>query len=335
VNVLEDASIPFLRLIDSTTKEEYPLQPFYMCDIMKVVILSGGFATRLRPLTNERAKPLLPIAGTPLIEYVFQKYDISEKPFVTTNEKFHAQFSDWITSYQRDVHLIIEETRSEEEKLGAIGALAHFVATEQIADDLLVVAGDNIFPFSLSEFVNAFQGNPLIALFDFQDKERVRKKYGVVTTNEQGEIIAFQEKPADPSSALVSIGCYLFPRKTLPLMKEFVSQVPRAKDAPGYFNEWLSKHTDMDSFICKGKWYDIGDRKSFIEANIDFAQADNYVHDDVTLEETSLHHSVIFPQVSLKNCTLEECIVDSHVVLENISLKECIIGAHTDIRRIV
>ncbi|MBU7042097.1 MAG: NTP transferase domain-containing protein [Theionarchaea archaeon] len=302
---------------------------------MKVVILSGGFATRLRPLTNERAKPLLPIAGEPLIEYVFEKYDISEKPFVTTNEKFLPQFTEWIETYERDVHLIIEETRSEEEKLGAIGALANFVTTQDIADDLLVVAGDNIFPFSLSEFVDAFCGNPLIALFDFQDKERVRNKYGVVTTDEEGNVLKFQEKPAHPSSTLVSIGCYVFPRETLSLMKEFVSQIPRGKDAPGYFMEWLSKHTDMNSFVCTGKWYDIGDRQSYIEANLDLSHSKNYLADAVTLDETTLHHSVVFPHVSLKNCTLTECIVDSHVILENVTLKECIIGAHTDIRRIV
>jgi glucose-1-phosphate thymidylyltransferase len=302
---------------------------------MKVVILSGGFATRLRPLTNERAKPLLPIAGKPLIEYVFEKYDISEKPYVTTNEKFLPQFNEWVSSYERDVHLIIEETRSEEEKLGAIGALDNFITTHQIADDLLVVAGDNIFPFPLSEFVGTFKKNLLMALFDFQSKERVRKKYGVVSVNENGKVIQFQEKPADPSSTLVSIGCYLFPKETLPLMKDFVSQIPRGKDAPGYFIEWVSQYIDMDSFICKGKWYDIGDRKSYIEANLECAQAENYISAEVEMQEASVHHSVIFPQVSLKNCTLDRCIVDSHVVLENIALNDCIIGAHTQIRRVV
>ncbi|MBU7032722.1 MAG: NTP transferase domain-containing protein [Theionarchaea archaeon] len=302
---------------------------------MKVVILSGGFATRLLPLTQERAKPLLPIAGKPLIEYVFERYDIPEIPYVTTNEKFLSHFEEWISSYERDVHLIIEETRSEKEKLGAIGALDNFISTNQVKDDLLVVAGDNIFPFLLSEFVSTFKDNPLIALFDFQEKDRVRKKYGVVTTDEKGKVVHFEEKPSDPSSTLVSIGCYLFPKETLPLMKEFVSRVPRGKDAPGYFIEWLSRRKEMDSFVCKGKWYDIGDRKSFIEANLEWAQAENYLSDDVEMRDVSIHKSVIFPQVSLENCTLEGCIVDSHVVLENISLTNCIIGAHTQIRRVV
>jgi glucose-1-phosphate thymidylyltransferase len=301
---------------------------------MKVVMLSGGFATRLRPLTNERAKPLLPIADKPLIERVFDRYDIEEVPYVTTNRKFASQFRRWIEDYQRNVHLIIEETHKETEKLGAIGALGNFIKKENIEEDLLVVAGDNIFPFHLSNFVKRFNGNPLIALFDFHSKERVKRKYGVVTTDEHGKIKRFQEKPVNPQSTLVSIGCYLYPQKVLPLIDQFVSQVPQEKDAPGYFNEWLCEYMDMNSYVCTGKWYDIGDLKSYIEASLDFAQSRNYISESVKLENTFLDCCVIFPHVTLKDCLLKECIVDSEVTLSGLNLENCIVGKKTEIRRI-
>jgi glucose-1-phosphate thymidylyltransferase len=310
------------------------IQVISKVDFMKVVMLSGGFATRLRPLTNERAKPLLPIADKPLIERVFDKYDIEEVPYVTTNRKFASQFRKWREEYQRNVHLIIEETHKEAEKLGAVGALGSFIKKEQIEEDLLVVAGDNIFPFNLSDFVRRFDKNPLIALYDFHSTERVRRKYGVVTTDEQGKIRNFQEKPVHPQSTLVSIGCYLYPQKVLPLIDQFISQVPQEKDAPGYFNEWLCEHMDMDSYVSTGKWYDIGDLKSYIEASLDFAHSENYISESVTLENTPLDSCVIFPHVILRNCALKECIVDSEVTLSGVTLENCIVGERTEIRRI-
>ncbi len=301
---------------------------------MKTIVLAGGYATRLHPITAARAKPLLPVAGRPIIDYVLDSYPLPDRPIVSTNRRFAPQFVAWKEEGDRRVEIVVEETESEEEKLGTVGAIHFLIEKLGINEDILVLGGDNIFEFLLEDFLSAYRGRPLIALYDVKDLERVRGRYGVAIVAD-GRVIEFQEKPQEPRSTLASTACYIYPKEVLPLITKFLQTAGTGEDAPGYFNAWLIKESGVtiDPFTFDSGWYDIGDRASYIEANQRYANADTWKGKDVTIEDSTVKDSVIFDQVRIVNSAITGCVVDSGSYLDGVSLRDCLIGGGTVIKR--
>lgn len=115
---------------------------------MIVVILAGGYATRLFPLTRNVAKPLLRIRGRPIIDYIFDRLDRLtgiDKVMISTNKKFERQFDEWLGRRPRaKVAIRAEGSHMEAEKLGAIRALGELIDVKD-SEDYMVIAGDNFF----------------------------------------------------------------------------------------------------------------------------------------------------------------------------------------------
>ncbi len=301
---------------------------------MKTIILAGGYATRFHPITASRAKPLLPVAGKPIIDYLLDAYPLPDRPIVSTNRRFAKQFAAWQEQSGRNVEIVVEETTAEAEKLGTIGAIHFLIQKLKIEEDILVIGGDNIFEFELSTFLTAFRGNPLIALYDIGDIERVRGRYGVAVVK-NGQIVEFQEKPQNPRSTLASTACYIYPKEVLPHFQEFLSGATSGRDAPGYFNAWLLKEKGipMDAFTFDTGWYDIGDRASYIEANRHYANADTWKGKDVVIENSTVKDSVLFDEVRIVDSSITGCVIDRGTYLEGVTLRDCLIGAGTVIKR--
>jgi len=300
---------------------------------MRTIILAGGYATRFHPITASRAKPLLPVAGKPIIDYFLESYPLSDRPIVSTNRQFAEQFTEWKEQSGYDVEIVVEETRAEAEKLGTVGAIAYLIQAFGLDEDLLVIGGDNIFEFSLQHFVDTYQGHPLIALYDIGDIEKVRGRYGVAVVKD-GQIVEFQEKPQDPRSTLASTACYIYPRGILPTFREFVEGATAGKDAPGYFNAWLLKERNlrMDAFTFDTGWYDIGDRASYIEATQRYANADTWQGKDVVIENSVVKNSILFDGVRIANASITGCVIDRGAQLDGVALRDCLIGENTVIR---
>src|SRR5262245_27578821 len=124
---------------------------------MKLIILAAGYATRLYPLTLNQPKPLLPIAGKPMIEHLLDHLTPIQSidgVYVVTNAKYADQFQYWSDNYQSRLRFTIVNDRSTDDsnKLGAIGDLNLVLTREQIADDIIVVAGDNLLSHDLIDF---------------------------------------------------------------------------------------------------------------------------------------------------------------------------------------
>ena len=231
---------------------------------MKAVILAGGFAKRMWPLTRDRPKVLLPLAGRPMLEHVLEKVEQLEgidRIFITTNSKFEAQFREWLSGFGsgKGVEIVVEPPVREEEKLGSIGALRNIIESENLDDDLLIIGGDNLFGFSLADFVDYYRekGGPVFALYDMGDPERVRGRFGVPVLGHGNRIVGFQEKPQEPRSTFVSTAVYLLPRSVLPMVSEYLDS-GNNPDAFGFFIAWLHKRLDVFGFVSREKWFDIG-----------------------------------------------------------------------------
>ena len=121
---------------------------------MNVLILAAGYATRLYPLTLHKAKPLLEVAGKPMIEWVLDNLapvpDL-ETVYVVTNHKFVKDFRAWADDYRRrksplTLKIIDDGSTDDSDKLGAIGDINLVLMREDLAkSDLIIVAGDNPF----------------------------------------------------------------------------------------------------------------------------------------------------------------------------------------------
>lgn len=240
---------------------------------MIVLILAAGYATRLYPLTLDTPKSLLKVGNKTILEHIFRK--ISEvsgvkKCFIVTNQKFFDNFKIWAQCFQFGVPLEIinDETTSNENRLGAIRDIEFVIKKKDIDEDLLVIGGDNLFEFSLKDFVEfakLHKPDSSFAVFDIRDIEKA-KQYGVVKLNELKEVINFEEKPKIPQSTLISTCIYYFPKEKLRLFSDFLSFANKT-DAPGNYIKWLSENDKIYGFAFKEAWYDIGDIKSLEEAD--------------------------------------------------------------------
>ena len=246
---------------------------------MNVLILAAGYATRLHPLTLNKAKPLLEIAGKPMIAWVMENLrgiEGIETVYIVTNAKFASDFEKWTKEYQDEnpgVHfkVINDGSTSDEDKLGAIGDINLVLTREQLTEkDLLIVAGDNLFSDSLSKFVEqAREAEAAVAVYDVGKLEEVRK-YSNVQVDSQGVITHFEEKPQKPTNTLTAIALYYFAAPVLSLFTTYIA-AGNNPDQPGRFIQWLYTRKPVKTVLVTGKWFDVGSKETLEEANRVFA----------------------------------------------------------------
>lgn len=230
---------------------------------MKAIILAAGYATRLYPLTLNKPKTLLLIGNKPMLNYIIEKIEqINEVDiiYIITNNKFFNQFSEWSKTYKskKQVKILNDNTNSNENRLGAIGDVDFLINREKIDDDIIVIGSDNMFEFDLRNIIAFYKTKnaPVTALYDVKTKERA-KLYGVVSIDKKNKIMSFKEKPQDPESTLISTCIYIYPRRCLYRIKEFLEE-KSLPDKPGSLVEWLHKKEDVYGYSFTGEWFDIG-----------------------------------------------------------------------------
>jgi glucose-1-phosphate thymidylyltransferase len=246
---------------------------------MKLIILAAGYATRLYPLTLNQPKPLLDVAGKPMIEHVLDNLAPVEEidhVYIVTNAKFAGHFEQWAEGYgatrSGGFTIINDRSTDDSNKLGAIGDLNLVLTSEQVDDDIIVVAGDNLFSHSLEEFgrVCRAEGAPVLALYDVGDLEEIRK-YNAIEIDAAGRINFFEEKPVQPRSTLTGIALYYYPRSALPLVRQYIEE-GNNPDQPGRLVEWMYRRTPFYTWKVPGIWFDIGSKENLEEANRIFAR---------------------------------------------------------------
>jgi glucose-1-phosphate thymidylyltransferase len=246
---------------------------------MKLLILAAGYATRLYPLTLNQPKPLLPVAGKPMIDHVIEKFSKSpeiDEIFVVTNNKFATHFETWAKDAEkkhgRKIRIFNDRTTSDTDKLGAIGDI-HFVMNEaSLNDDLVIVAGDNLFSGTLEDYVKqAKQKGILIGVYDVGDLEAI-KKYNNISMDTSGKVTHFEEKPKEPRSTITAIALYHYPRQALPLIRQYI-QEGNNPDQPGRLVQWLYTRQPVYTYQITGQWLDIGSKETYEEANALFSAA--------------------------------------------------------------
>lgn len=234
---------------------------------MDSLILAAGYATRLRPLTDERPKHLLPVGGRPMLDWVLDKLLEArvDDVHLVTNARFAAQFEEWAEG--KDVHVHDDGTMSNGDRLGAIGDVRFVQERAQLDDDLLVIAGDNLFDYSLADFVDfrRAKGGSAVAVHDVGDLELVRK-YSIVELDADDRIVGFVEKPEHPTTTLAATAAYLYTREHARLVGTYLEE-GNPPDQPGNYVAWLHRRAPVYGYRFRGDWYDIGDAHQLLEAD--------------------------------------------------------------------
>lgn len=244
--------------------------------MMDVIVLAGGFAKRMWPLTKNKPKHLLDIAGKPMLGYtldVLLDMDDIGMIYVSTNEAFEEHFGTFLQDYPDDkVQLIIEPSPSEDKKLGSIGGLGYLIEKEDLNNDTIIIGGDNIFEFHPSEAVEVFRNRDtdLVAVYNVKTKERA-SLYGIVDIDEEETITRFLEKPADPPSTLAATAFYIFKAETVRMVLKYLEDGGKP-DALGFFITYLVDNRKVTAYIFPGRWFDIGSLDVYDEANNYFSK---------------------------------------------------------------
>jgi glucose-1-phosphate thymidylyltransferase len=246
------------------------------------IILAAGYATRLYPLTRDFPKPLLDVAGRSILDRVVDnalRVPELDRIIVVTNARFATHFESWRdrrfgagdggpgdggTLEPSAVTILDDGSTANENRLGALADLHLAVEREHVDSDALVLAGDNLFDFELADFAAFFRevGTDCITAHELADDEQLRRT-GVVEIADDGRVLDFAEKPAEPRSNWAVPPFYLYTRRTLRERLPAYLRQGGEGDAPGSFIPWLITRTSVYVFCFEGPRYDIGNRESY------------------------------------------------------------------------
>ncbi|MBR9678054.1 MAG: NDP-sugar synthase [Nanoarchaeota archaeon] len=233
---------------------------------MIALVLAGGFARRLEPLTLNRCKPLLPVGGKPVLQYSLDALNKAGiKIIVSTNAKFGEQVKNFLDELPYEVKLLVEPTMKDGEKFGAVKAVHYAVQKFGIKEDLIIVGGDNYSPDLDYAKLASLKGDAVIVVYDVK-KKSIAKRMGVIELDGD-KVVRFWEKPEEPRSTLVStFGQKLSAKVVANHLPKYLDS-DRNKDNMGCFYEWLINQVVVRSFTLRGAWIDIGSQEALLDAN--------------------------------------------------------------------
>ena len=315
---------------------------------MKALILAGGFATRLWPLTESRAKPLLLLDGKTILAHILEKVPLDMEVFLLTNKRFQNDFLIELKKLGRkNVQIFLEDAVSDGEKLGALGAISACIDHYKIKEDIMVLAGDNLLPgLNFSNLV-CREDNAKLAVRDIGDLYEARK-FGVVETqdNKQLDIVGFEEKPEKPKSTLISTGFMSFGRELLPMLQDFSKKEPDALG--GIFPELLKKKIEVLAEPISGEWFDVGSFDTYLAAHKNLnPQKENvidgrvrnselvgkvYIGEGAIVENSIIIDSIIYPGTKLIDCRISNTVIDEDCHFERVDLNSKLVRRNTKLK---
>ncbi len=233
---------------------------------MKCLILAAGYATRLYPLTENFPKPLLEVQGKTILDWLLEDIDKSgvvDQYVVISNHKFVHHFQKWADGHALPVVVLDDGTESNETRLGAVKDVQFAIDALGLKDDLLVIAGDNLLDFSLTDFISYQRKKQTTCIMRYwEESEAKLHKTGVAVVDEDDRVVEMEEKPAEPKSHWCTPPFYIYKASDVGLVKVGIDS-GCGVDAPGSFIAWLSGETAVHAYEMPGKRYDIGNLASY------------------------------------------------------------------------
>ena len=230
---------------------------------MKCIILAAGYATRMYPLTENFPKPLLPVGGRPILDWLVEDLkDDTEQFIVISNHKYAEHFKTW--AQNKPVIVLDDGTSTNETRLGAVRDIQFAIDKENLQNtDLLVIAGDNVLEFSLRTFINYAKTKKTSCTMRYkEDDENKLRRAGISEVTDDDILTGFEEKPAAPRSHWCTPPFYYYVASDVKKIPDAISD-GCATDAPGSLVAWMCRHSTLHSMVMPGKRYDIGNLEQY------------------------------------------------------------------------
>lgn len=233
---------------------------------MKCLILAAGYATRLNPLTENFPKPLLKVGEKTILDWLvddIHRCGLVDEYVVISNHKYARHFENWAKEKQQKITVVDDGTTSNETRLGAVRDIQFAIEALNLDDEMLVIAGDNVLDFSLTEFIRyAGQKRTSCIMRYYEASQQRLTKCGVVEINDTDRILSMEEKPARPKSNWCCPPFYFYTREDARLIAKGIA-AGCGTDAPGSYIAWLCTQTPVHAMEMPGSRYDIGNLESY------------------------------------------------------------------------
>lgn len=240
---------------------------------MICVILAAGYATRLYPLTEHFPKPLLPVGGKTILDWLtedLEKTGAVDEYLVVSNHRFAEQFRQWAEEKPFAVTVLDDGSTCNENRLGAVRDIQLALEGRERAEEALVVAGDNLLDFSLGRFIEYARAHqtPCVMRTWQADVEKL-KKTGVARVTEEGRVVRMEEKPPRPADHWCLPPFYYYPPQALPLIARAIAEGCPV-DAPGSLVAWMCQRTPVYAMEMPGQRYDVGTLETYRQVQADY-----------------------------------------------------------------
>jgi glucose-1-phosphate thymidylyltransferase len=333
---------------------------------LKALVLSGGKGTRLRPLTFTLAKQLIPLANKPVLGYVLDQ--VAETGMTQTGIIIAPETGHYVKEYVKDgSEWGFDVTYIPQEPLG----LAHAVKTAKSflgEESFIMCLGDNLQGQELTAFVQKFRKEKMDALMLLKAVDDPTK-FGVVTLDENSNIVELVEKPKEPSSNLAIVGTYIFSSKIFKAIDQIKPSWRGELEITDAIQEMINMGFKVKAETLNTWWLDTGKKDDILTANakvldeytkreIKGVAQETKIEGRVTIQEKtkvvnstirgpcvigdncSIEHSFIGPYTSIGNGTkIVDSSIEYSVILENAEitgvdrLEESLIGKNAKVTR--
>lgn len=219
---------------------------------MKCIVLCAGYND------NEEPKALSKLNGKCALNLLIDNINnisIIDKIYIVTNGKNYSKFLDWKKNIiNPKIKIINDNTTSPEAKLGAIGDIKYTLNSENIDDDLFIVAGDAIYDFDFSKFYEEYinRKSAVVGVKKLNDGIDL-KQYGVINFDENSKVTYMKEKVNEPVGLYMALALYIYPKETIRLFDYYLSEGNRTT-SPGYFLEYLYDMIPVYAYQINGNY---------------------------------------------------------------------------------
>ena len=233
---------------------------------MKCLILAAGYATRLYPLTENFPKPLLKVQGKAILDWLIDDMDRSgmiDEYVVISNHKFAHHFESWAKEKSQKITVVDDGTSSNETRLGAVRDIQFAMDALNIQGDVLVMAGDNLLDFSLTQFIDYAREKQTSCIMRYYEPSHQKLlKSGVVTLDENQRVLQMTEKSQTPATNWCVPAFYYYTAEDAARISEGIASGCHT-DAPGSYVAWLCTRSVIHAMEMPGSRYDIGNLESY------------------------------------------------------------------------
>lgn len=311
---------------------------------MDVIILAGGYAKRLWPLTRNKPKPLLKIMGKEILSYILDDLhnfgDAVDQIYVSTNKEFKPHFIDFFKGHSGYSNMAIDlviEPHTSSNRFGPIGGLKYILDEREAdereaADEYMVIAGDNMFRVGLLNFLNAYRmwNKSAIAL---QSPALLTgmSALGIAEIGDTSIVTQFDEKPAWPRNKFISTGCYILKKNDFGLVSDYIN-AGMDIDSLGQFIRWLAidQRCGIKGYVFGEEWFDVGTLDTLLLANRSYLESANLgeltgnseINANVYIGKgTIIKDSIIGPYTYVgENCVITDSNISDAIIYDNVNI---------------